>query len=356
MTRLSECGRTGVTPGGSVRLRASGTGEDRRAGFAGVSTCGSVWACPVCSAKILAHRQAELEAAIGQWTAAGNSLVMVTLTMRHRRGQRLRTLWDALGQAWEDVTRNGSYRRVRDALGVAGFARAVEVTYGEAGWHVHVHAALFVRGEVGRDAAESIESAVWGTWRSSLTRAGLDAPLRGPGIDVKLWRSDGAGRLGEYFTKASYDHGDGASAAAAEVARGDLKAARSGNRTPFQVLADFDRHGDADDLDVWHEWEDASRGRRQLTWSRKLRAELALSAERSDDELAADEAGTADDDLVEFDAATWRYIGEHGLHGFLLDAAEDDDDGTALRAYLDARGLPYRDVRPWLVWPVLSRN
>ena len=37
----------------------------------GVITCKSVWACPVCSAKICAVRQAELSEGMKNWVAQG---------------------------------------------------------------------------------------------------------------------------------------------------------------------------------------------------------------------------------------------------------------------------------------------
>jgi hypothetical protein len=345
MGRLRDCGRRGVLPGGSVRIRASGTGEDRRAGFSGVETCGSVWACPVCSVKVLAHRQAELSDGIAAWVAGGNSVVMVTLTMRHRKGQKLAKLWDGVSLAWDRVVKGRPYRRVRDAFGIAGYVRVVEVTSGDNGWHVHLHVGLFLVGETSSVAAEAIESAMFSPWRASLVAQGFGAPTRSAGIDVKLWKADGPGVLGEYFTKQSYDAGDGANQAAMELARGDLKQARSGNRTPFQVLSAFQEWGDADDLDLWTEWEKASHGRRQMTWSRGMRELLQLGVEKSDEQVAAEETGTEDDDLVELPAAAYRFVAREGLLGLVLDLAEDDDDGTILRRWLTARGVEFADCR-----------
>jgi hypothetical protein len=40
-----------------------------------------------------------------------------------------------------------------------------------------------------------------------------------------------------------------------------------GGRSPFKILTDGLATGADDDLDLWAEWEQASFGRRQLTWS-----------------------------------------------------------------------------------------
>ena len=82
--RLRGCGRGRRAAVVGVRY-SPGIG----AGFSGLVTCGSVWACPVCSAKILARRSLELGAGLLAWEAAGGRLVMGTLTMRHHRGHRL---------------------------------------------------------------------------------------------------------------------------------------------------------------------------------------------------------------------------------------------------------------------------
>ena len=39
--------------------------------YAGLTTCGSIWACPVCSAKIRNTRALEISAATAAWDFAG---------------------------------------------------------------------------------------------------------------------------------------------------------------------------------------------------------------------------------------------------------------------------------------------
>lgn len=345
MDRLRRCGREGVLPGGSVRIRATGAGADRRAGFAGVATCGSVWACPVCSAKVLARRADELAQGVDTWAAQGGSVAMLTLTMRHHRGQSLDGLWDALTTAWRAVTSSGSWKRTSKAAGVAGYVRVVEVTHGGNGWHVHVHVGLLLDGQVDvQRRASALGNVAWSSWRPALMKAGYDAPIKDSGgLHVAHWQP-GTRPLADYFTKNVYELD--AQKVALELARGDLKAARAGNRTPFRILADVAAYGLVDDVELWQEWERASKGRRQMVWSNGLRDRLGLGVEATDDELAAEELGTGDDDLVELPAATWRAIGAAGLRGMVLDLAEHDETGQLLRRWLDARGLgAWIDVR-----------
>jgi len=92
------------------------------------------------------------------------------------------------------------------------------------------------------------------------------------------------------------------------------------------VLAHLTEHGDAEDLAVWREWETASKGRRQLTWSQGIRAMAGLAEqERSDEEVAEDDLGV--DDLLVLDRDTWHAVAPVQID--LLDAA--------------ARGRSWRD-------------
>jgi hypothetical protein len=84
-----------------------------------------------------------------------------------------------------------------------------------------------------------------------------------------------------------------------EMARSDLKQGRtsgsrsSRHRTPFEVLADFAITGDCDDLEVWHEWEQGSRGAQAITWSKGLKQALGV-AERTDVEITQEQVGGTD--------------------------------------------------------------
>jgi hypothetical protein len=168
--RYAGCGRW-RRKDSTVELRI---GEDGRAGFGGLQVCGSVWSCPQCAAKIRAHRAGEIDEAARAWMAAGKTLLFVTLTVPHDRGQRLAPLFETVvqgfrqlmsGPDWSGRTRQKVRRGLiidrwrewglRDRLGYAGLVRSCEVTYGRAGWHPHLHVLLF------RGAAERAGSRAW---------------------------------------------------------------------------------------------------------------------------------------------------------------------------------------------------
>lgn len=324
LDRCRDCGRVAVAPGGAVALRI---GADGGAGFAGVSTCGSVWACPVCAAKIAARRGDELAQVLTWATEQGHTVAMVTLTARHHAGMRLAPLWDAVGGAWRSLLTGRAWQATRDAYGVLGWARAVEVTHGDNGWHPHIHAVLVLRGSVSEDRVARLGEALWARWERALGRRGLTA-LRAPGLDIRSSAAEVRAGLAAYVVKAL----------AMEATAGHSKQGRRGGRAPFQILADLTRDGLADDAALWAEWEQSSRGRKQLTWSVGLRAMAGLAAEVSDEDVAAEDVGG--DDVLILEPAAWRAVRDE--QGALLTAA--DRWGVAgARAWLRARGVPWRE-------------
>jgi hypothetical protein len=307
--------------------------REGRASWAGLETCGSVWACPCCSARILAERGDELRQAIEVWHAAGGSVAMVTLTMRHGREHALADCWDALGDAWAAASgRSRGVRRAKEAADVEGWARRVEVTWGAAhGWHVHVHALVFLRRPA---AAAELGEAMFAAWKARLQRVGLTPIRERGGLDVRvLALGEARDEAATYVAKGSYV--EQVERAAMELTGGG-KLGRAGNLTPWGIL-DAARAGDRQARALWAEWEQASHGRRALTWSQGLRDELVDDQERDDDEIAGDWSG---DVVLVYDRADWAVIRSCGaMATVLLEAAERYDDLEAAREHTWAAGL-----------------
>lgn len=75
---------------------------------------------------------------------------------------------------------------------------------------------------------------------------------------------------------------------AMELTRGDLKEGRG--RTPFEVLQEFKDTGDTAALDLFHEWEKATKGKHFSRWSDGARRALRVD-ELDDQELVEKEVG-----------------------------------------------------------------
>lgn len=304
------------------------------------------------------------------------------------------------GQSARLEERNGKSVGIKARSGdvelfeVAGLTRVVEATFGTPaqggrGWHLHIHALVFcsstlragLRSELpdwispqqDREwlARNAFASRVHGRWSIGLEKAGYKLP-GAVAVDVREVGDGGTEYLGRYLTKATYD---AATKTGIEVAAGQVsKVGRlERNRTPFELLADLaesvdargfgvrtPRHwavkeaGDGDwaviDRDtgevlavtppgewaIWHEWEQASKGRRQIMWSRRrrdpasAREELwnrlldvrGATADESDEEVAA---ADVDGDVVgEVSRADWYgvVVWRPELVTALLEAAE----------------------------------
>jgi Replication protein len=312
-------------------LRVSGTEEERTAGYAGLVTCGSVWACPVCAAKIAARRAAELSAVMRTVLAQGGSASLVTLTMRHRVGQRLTDCWEALSAAWRGVISGKQWLADQELGGLLGWVRVVEATHGRNGWHLHVHVLVCWQRSVSLQLAQEIGSRMWQRWTKALERRGFTSWQHRGGVDVRR-ASLQADNLSRYFTKL-----------AREITSSHIKESRGG-RSPFKIVTDGLQTGDADDLALWAEWEQASFGRRQLTWSlgeHDLRKLAALGAEQSDEEIAQEDL--AGEDVLAFPHPTWDALLRAELTTDLLDAAELGGVEGAC-AFLTERALAYVPV------------
>jgi hypothetical protein len=299
LERVRKCGRVRVSPDGLVAVRCS----NGVAGFAGLATCSSVWACPVCNAKIMAVRALEIGGAVTAARARGWFVGMTTLTMRHHRGQSLAQLWDGLAHAWRRVIQGREWAQRRH-LGWRGQVRAVEVTNGPNGWHVHVHVLLFLEG--GADAAERYQRlsvGMFNRWASGLQSMGFAEPLL-VGQDWHEIKGADDLALGQYLTKA-VDPGT----IGLELTSSQTKGATwSKTLPPWAYLNAARTLGDAEALRVWQEYETASHGRRQLTWSNGLRDELGIGQELTDEDIATAEVGTSSDDVAFITGAGWASL------------------------------------------------
>jgi len=331
LDRVRSCGRWSIRPDGSVDVRANGVAV----GYAGLATCGSVWAEPVCNAKIQAVRRLEVEVAVSTVQARGGSAAFGAYTVRHHGGASLDPLWRSLSGCWEAVARDKTVRRLRADLGLLGTIRAAEVTHGVNGWHPHLHPLhLFARpvsvGDVWR-----LHAAQERAWIASAVRQGLDAPS-GLAQHLHAVTGDASGVLGDYFAKATF----GAARVGWELTSTQTKTAtRSSGSTPWDLLHAVHQDGDGDALALWQHYERGSKGKRALTWSRGLRALVGLDSEASDDEIATAELGSdADTGFTITDWAAVRHDPRLGAR--LLGVIDGGRNWSGGRAFCAEHGIP----------------
>lgn len=259
-------------------VSSSYSGGGDRVHYEGLQTCGSVWACPCCSFRISQTRKEEMNKLLRWARGQGLQLTMLTLTARHGRDDALDELLAGMKDAKQRWARHRAYRNLKPKM--VGSVTATEVTGGGVhGWHPHFHVILVTEWDTDlsplRDA-----------WLASLRGAGLEGTGAG-------WDMRSANETAKYIAKWG---------AAEELALSGEKKGRS-SMTPAQMLAascdDGDRHAGM----LWAEYASVFRGRRQLVWSRGLKA-LAEIDVVDDEEAAKDKA---QDDQVETGRANIRH-------------------------------------------------
>ena len=290
--------------------------REDRARLHGVQTCGSVWHCPVCSAKISETRRKELNEALAwaraQATAQAEVIepefsrivpVMMTLTASHKRGDDLRNQLDGMKRAKQKLRQSRSWRNLKDEI--AGTITATELTHGSNGWHTHFHELLFVDVGTGTEGhAVAAVELLRAEWLRSLVKVGMTGGKAA--FDVQ-----GAEKAGQYIAKWG---------AAEELTLREHKKGKG--RTPFQLLADA-KDGDKQAGALFVEYALAFKGRRQLVWSNGFKKLIGI--DEIEDEDAADEERDeeVDEMIAQFRAAQWSDMRRRKIdRSELLRAAE----------------------------------
>lgn len=290
--RLRKCGRVGLLggSGGVIKRRPAADGSGYVAYWGGLVQCGSIWACPVCSAKIRYRRGLHLAAILEAHLAAGGGALFLTATIRHNYLMPLAATFETVSKAWRGVTSGSSWQRDREQYGITAWVRSVEITHTEtrrdgqrgAGWHPHIHTIILTerpltlcehcdgnRSKCDPSTCErvALENTLWTRWHRRARAVGGPemAPSRERGIRLDPLRNT---EVAHYLTKIQDREGEALSRAARELARADTKTGRAGSRTPFQILADTGLPGrpGARAVALWQEYEAVSKGKRAMAW------------------------------------------------------------------------------------------
>lgn len=284
--------------GGQILRRLDGS----RARLTGVTTCGMVWTCAVCAAKIAEERRRELQAGMVRHVKAGGAAYLLTLTFPHELGEftlheQLALFTKALGV----YKASRAYRRILGPKGSAarlGSVKSLEVTHGPNGFHPHVHELIFARRRAFGEGAPGEEPSLSSIDIDELRAAWLHALLK-----VRLlpaYKLDWAVRYAfdlrggeaaaDYIAKFGKDGRWGQSQEMTGHVKkiGAREVEGRAHRTPFQLLADS-MAGDQEAGALFIVYASAFRGKRQLTWSPGLKRALGLR-DLTDEEIAGDDA------------------------------------------------------------------
>lgn len=277
-SRLNKC----------LRLRQQGkdvqvlkSKEFKTASYSGLQTCGSVWRCPVCSAKIAERRRVEILAAMTAHTASGGCVNMLTLTCPHQFTDKLADLLDKQAKALQTFWNSRQTKGILKDMGTIGQIRALEVTHGRLseqnnGWHPHYHILMFQGSGVDLDRFDKAQMTDWQvrlylSWSAACVKSGLGAPSYLHGLKL-----DDGSKAAKYVTKWGLED---------EMTKGHTKKAINGE-TPFDFLRAYllDKT-DKQAMALFIEFAETFQGKRQLHWSKGLKKRFAI-VEKSDEALA----------------------------------------------------------------------
>lgn len=115
--------------------------------FFGQMTCKNPWACPHCTAMMMAKYSKKISAAIDAMREKGYAAFMLTLSVPHIKKQSCREVTDILYKTWSDWAANVWKKsknftvlgKMFNELGIEHYVRVAEYTYGKNGWHPHFH-------------------------------------------------------------------------------------------------------------------------------------------------------------------------------------------------------------------------
>lgn len=293
--------------------------EHGKASYKGLQTCGSVWSCPVCAAKISERRRVELQAAITMHKASGGDVLLATYTNPHYLGDDIGQVLKGQAKALDYLNTDRASRRLFDDMGCIGQVRAMEVTHGRLrrvnnGWHPHYHVLLFVRS--GLDLVD-LRARLFERWHLACVKAGLKPPSLAHGV-----RLDDGSKAASYASKWGLE---------SEMTKGHTKKSTDGE-TPFDLLRAYLANCDKQAGALFREFALAFKGKRQLHWSARLKKLFGIG-ELSDEELA----NKQDDKAVLLGTITldqWRYVLKVEARTVLLELAEQSWEAVAL--FLDS--------------------
>lgn len=255
-----------------------------------LQTCGSVWDCPVCAAKITERRCKEVHHAFGIHKLNCGFLSFTTRTVPHTKDDSLIDMRNKFRKADSLMKGHSSYKSLAKKLGVIGSIKVYEVTVGEFnGWHLHVHEIFFHSKDAPFDGdavstnpdyaafLETFRAGLYARWKVDAVKAGFNEPSEEHGLQVQNgdFAADYIAKWG-IESSSSWD-------ASSELTKAHIKKSKKGF-SPFDLFRSLRDTGDERLIPIIREYSESMFGQRQLVWSRGLKALFDVK-DLSDDEL-----------------------------------------------------------------------
>ncbi len=324
--RVSWCLKHRQT--GSDQIEITYDQQRQSAFYGNLLTCGSVWTCPVCAARITEYRRRELTGAIEQWRGAGGGVFMAAFTFQHSVEDELKSLRRELSGAYRRMTSRKDYSRIRRQYGIVGSVASLEVTFSfRHGWHPHRHVLFFTEKAVTDQDVFNMQASFSALWRGVLVKTG-----RFSHDQAGVVLSNGDDQAGDYVCKWSMAH---------EIAKSPVKSGRDGGMSPFEMAQAWHDTGEHRYSMLLRDYAAAFKGSHQLTFSPGLKARLGI-LDKSDQQIVAEDQAQAVI-MATVDRASWKRIYVRRWRGVVLRAASTGKQDE-LAACLSRLGIEAAEV------------
>jgi hypothetical protein len=290
--KVRLCGRATFADVLCITGHCTGDGSVR-ASLDGLQSCKSVWECPRCARRILGERAAILTRALHDYRKERlptgrlitRGVYLLTLTVRHAKGNDLEELRRALTKAYRFCIQGSSWVGMQEELGGdIETMRRVEVTHGDVhGFHPHLHIVVVMP----RVLTELELAAFWSYWAArwpvaierflgpeNVPDVRQREPLRSPGVDLRESSNE------RYIAKM------GLELTAWKSKQGYVDEEGARHRQVWEIANDWAEEGYDRDWQLWRAYCRSMKGARMHAWSdgfrarwRRLELELALIQE-----------------------------------------------------------------------------
>lgn len=310
LPRVVKCHSVRIKPTVDVKKNV----DHDRAFYSGLAVCGSVWDCPVCSARILEKRREEIARGVNWAYDTGRKAVMVTLTTPHYSFQTCEDLLGRFSKALTYLKTGKVWDKYKKSVDWQGSIRGLETLYGVNGWHNHTHEIWIVSKNVD---ANDLKAKVLDRWYKACDKLGLipegkKKAFMSHSVDV-IDNASASDYLAKHDDKKNLSWG-----VDKELTKPLSKASKE-LLHPFQ-LAYLSSLGWSKFGDLFAEYSKAFKGKSSVFWSRGLKEKIGL-LEKDDEELAKQETEKIDV-LISFEHFAWSVIKNEKARTLILDIAE----------------------------------
>lgn len=203
----------------------------------GMRICGSVWACPVCSEKIMARRREQVEKIVTKSIESKHKLYFVTFTVSHKSHDGLGDILEAFKVGLKGIRSGKPWKKFQERTGYVGLVRALEILHGANGWHPHTHEIWVTKNGMDIEAEKRKLIDRWFTRMEKLGFSGstiaAKEAFKSISITIEEVKSDND-TLANYLTKMGSTSAWGAAHELTSAAKKQSK-----GLSPFQLAQDW---------------------------------------------------------------------------------------------------------------------